>query len=369
MIKLPFYAKAALAIGAAYAFVYVLYLGQEIIVPIVCATIVAILLNPFVNFLAKRRIHKVVAISIAVVLVFVITACLVYFVSTQISMFVDTYPQLKTKTEATSKQAIQWISGYFNIKINSINAWITNAENNAFSDAGPLVGRTLLSLSTTFFVLLLMPVYLFMILFYKSLLLEFIRQLFKSEHRTTVVEVLARTKAIIQGYLAGLLIEALVIAILNSVALLVLGIDYAIILGITGALLNVIPYFGGVLAIALPMTIAFVTKDSISYPILVLGSFLIIQFIDNHYIIPSVVASKVKLNALVSIIAVLIGGALWGVPGMFLSIPLTAIAKVVFDHIENLKPWGYLLGNIVPSATRFSLIKPKKPLLTKLMQS
>jgi predicted PurR-regulated permease PerM len=138
-----------------------------------------------------------------------------------------------------------------------------------------------------------------------------------------------------------------------------LGIDYAIILGITGAILNIIPYVGGVIAIALPMIIAFVTKDSISYPILVFFVYIFIQFIDNHFIIPKIVASRVQINALISVIVVLIGSALWGIPGMFLSIPLTAIIKVIFDHIEPLKPWGYLLGNVVPTASKFSFNKQK----------
>jgi predicted PurR-regulated permease PerM len=88
----------------------------------------------------------------------------------------------------------------------------------------------------------------------------------------------------------------------------------------------------------------------------VLLLYLFIQFIDNNYIVPAVVASRVKINALVSVIVVLIGGALWGVSGMFLSIPLTAILKVVFDHIESLKPWGFLLGNMTPASSS-SLLK------------
>ena len=346
-LKLPFYVKAAFVFIGSYAFIYALYIGQNIIVPIVYATIIAVLLNPFVNFLVNRKIHKVVAISMAVALVLVITACLVYFVSTQVYMFSDAYPQLKAKTEAVSDQAIQWISGYFNIKVEKINTWIKNTKDVAFNDAGLMVGQTLLSLGSTFFVLLLLPVYLFMILYYKSMLLEFIRKLFKSVHRNAVVEVLDGTKGIIQSYLVGLLIEFMIVAIMNSVGLFILGIDYAILLGILGALLNIIPYFGGVIGTALPMIIAFVTKDSISSPLLVLGVYILIQFIDNNYLIPSIVGSKVKINALVSIIVVLIGGALWGISGMFLSIPLTAILKVVFDHIESLKPWGFLLGNIV----------------------
>src|SRR6185295_14030747 len=166
-------------------------------------------------------------------------------------------------------------------------------------------------------ILVLMPVYLSMILFYKPLLLEFIGKLFRTTHHVTVYEVLANSKRIIQTYLIGLLVEAAIIAVLNSAGLLLLGIDYAIILGITGALLNVIPYIGGIIAIALPMIIAFVTKESSTYAILVLVVYLLIQFIDNHFIIPRIVASRVKLNALISVIVVFIGAALWGIPGMF----------------------------------------------------
>ncbi len=125
-------------------------------------------------------------------------------------------------------------------------------------------------------------------------------------------------------------------------------------------MLNIIPYIGGIIGLALPVIIALITKDSFSYSLLVLVVYVIIQFIDNHYIIPHIVAKRVKINALISMIVVLAGGALWGVPGMFLSIPLTAVLKVIFDHIDSLKPWGFLLGNIVPTASKFSFIRQSK---------
>jgi predicted PurR-regulated permease PerM len=162
----------------------------------------------------------------------------------------------------------------------------------------------------------------------------------------------------------------IIVAILNSVGLLLLGIEYAIILGIMGAVLNLIPYIGGIIGIALPMVIAFVTKDSLSYPILVFCVYLFIQFIDNNYIVPKIVAARVRINALISIIAVLIGGALWGVPGMFLSIPITAILKVIFDHIEPLKPWGFLLGDIVPTAQKsFGKSASKATALSEILEN
>ena len=163
-----------------------------------------------------------------------------------------------------------------------------------------------------------------------------------------------KTKTIIQKYLKALLLEAAIIATLNSIGLLIIGIDYAIILAIMGAMLNVIPYIGGITAVALPAIIAFATKSP-AYVLLVVALYIVIQFIDNHYISPKVVASKVKINALISIIVVLSGGALWGIPGMFLSIPLTAIVKVICDHIEPLKPWGFLLGDTMPTIAVFKL--------------
>jgi predicted PurR-regulated permease PerM len=208
--------------------------------------------------------------------------------------------------------------------------------------------------------ILLLPVYLFMILYYKPLLLEFVHKTFRIAYHKTVSEVLSNTKSIIQSYIVGLFFEMVIMAILNSVGLLLLGIQYAVILGVIGAILNIIPYIGGIIATLLAMTIAFVTMDSLSYPIFVLILYIVIQLIDNNYIVPKIVASRVQLNALISIIVVLIGGAIWGIAGMFLSIPLTAILKVVFDHIEPLKPWGYLLGNIVPTSSGFSLHKLKE---------
>jgi predicted PurR-regulated permease PerM len=147
------------------------------------------------------------------------------------------------------------------------------------------------------------------------------------------------------------LIEMLIMATLNSTVLLIIGVDYAILFGIIGAILNLIPYIGGIVAISLPMLMAFITGTPMKALLVLLG-YVIIQLIDNNYLVPRIVASKVKVNALISIIVVLIGGALWGIAGMFLSIPITAICKVVFDKITPLKPIGFLIGDNMPPIGR-----------------
>ena len=94
----------------------------------------------------------------------------------------------------------------------------------------------------------------------------------------------------------------------------------------------------------MPMMVALVTKPSPWYAIYVLAAYYFIQLIDNHYIVPYIVASKIKINALFSVIVVLVGNAIWGIPGMFLSMPLLAIIKLICDHIEPLKTLGLPIG-------------------------
>jgi len=358
--KIPFYAKSALIFVSVFAFVYIIYIGQDIIIPIVYALIFAILLNPFVNFLIGKKIGKLTAITIVVTLSLIIVLVILYIFFSRISVFSEQVPQFKLKLNQSIDQLVTWASKEFNYSKVKINKLLTDAEGKAISSYAN--GETLSQLGQVSITLVLIPVYLFMLLYYKSLLLEFIRKLFRLEHHSTVVEVLSNSKTIIQSYLIGLVFEMIIMAVLNSVGLLMLGIDYAIVLGILAAVLNVIPYIGGIVATLLPMMIAFVTKDSLVYPVLVFVVTIIIQFIDNNYIVPKIVASRVEINALISVIGVLIGGALWGVAGMFLSIPIIAILKVICDHIVPLKPWGFLLGNIVPTASKFSFInrKPKK---------
>jgi predicted PurR-regulated permease PerM len=329
------------------AFLFLLDIGQKIIVPLVFALILAILLNPVVNYLYNRNINRVISILIASLLAFILAAGLIIFISYLVMKFSESFPEFKGKFNVLLTDAIQWVSHTFNIREAKINAWIEDTKMEGINNSSVLIGKTLSTISGILITIFLLPVYIFMILFYKPLLLGFISKLFAREKHQDVAEVLAQTKMLIQSYLVGLLVEVGIVAVLNSFGLLMLGIDYAILLGIIGALLNIIPYIGGLIAISLPILVAFATKTPTD-ALFVFILYVSIQFIDNNYIVPKIVASRVKINALVSLVAVLIGSAVWGVPGMFLSIPLTAIMKVIFDRIPRLESFGFLLGDNLP---------------------
>lgn len=347
--KLPFYVKASLIITGLLALFYIMFIGQAIILPIIYSIIIAIVLSPAVDWLTRRKFHRGIAIALVLVFVIAISLLLVALVSKQFMSFTDSFPLLIDKFGELMDTSSAWISDYFNISPKKINAWILAKKAEIISQSGAKIGTTLVNTGSALVVLVLIPVYVFMILFYQPLLLEFVHRVFKVSQQDKVTEVLTSIKIIIRSYLIGLLLEAAIVATLNITGLLIIGIEYAVLLGIIGALLNFIPYLGNIIAGALAIIVTLATTSSFTSCLLVVASYSVVQLIDNNFILPKLVASKVKINALVSVIVVLAGGALWGVAGMFLSIPLIAIIKVLFDHIEPLQPWGYLLGDTLPA--------------------
>lgn len=356
VLKLPFYAKAALLLVGLYFLINILWIAQGIIVPLVFSLILAILLHPVVNLLVRFGINRVISITITLVLAILIIAALAGLLVSQASQFSETWPILVERFSVILNQSISEISGYFDISPRVIPVWIAKTKGELLNNSGAAIGQTLVTLGSGVVALLLVPVYIFLMLYYKPLLIDFIHKIFGTNNKSQVSEIVTQTKKVIQQYLVGLVFEVVIVAILEITALLFLGIEYAILLGIIGALLNLIPYIGGLVAVALPMMVAIATKDSAWYAVYVLAIYYFIQIVDNNYIVPKIVASKVKINALFSIIAVIAGNALWGVSGMFLSIPLLAIVKLIFDHIEPMKPWGMLLGDTMPSILKINPI-------------
>lgn len=349
--RLPAYLAFSQVTIGILAFFYLVYIGADILIPLVFALIIAILLNPMVNWMTRVGMNRVLSIFLSITLMIVVLAAIIFFIGSQMTLFSDALPQLKAKFNNLLSEGMNWASNTFRVNKWKIDSWLSDKKGETMNNAGGMIGGALSTISGFFVLLFLIPVYIFMFLFYKSLLLEFVSQIFKRDSHGTVAEVLASTKSLIQSYLVGLLIEMIIVATLNSTALLIIGVDYAILFGIVGAILNLIPYIGGIVAIALPMLMAFITGTPMKALFVLLG-YIVIQLIDNNYLVPKIVASKVKVNALISIIVVLIGGALWGVAGMFLSIPLTAICKVVFDKITPLKPIGFLIGDNMPPIGR-----------------
>lgn len=352
----PFYIKAPMVLIGLYLFFNILDLLQEIIVPFAFAGLIAVLLNPVYNRFQRWKFNKIAAIVLTIFIAILVVAGVMFFLSSQIVQFGDMVPQLEKKALKLVASLQTWLSTSFGISTEKQMSMLDEAINNSKTYVGKTV-NTLFGI-VSFFVLI--PLYIFLLLFYKPLILNFIFEVFDENNSEQVAEILQETKGAVQSYIVGLMIETTIIATLNSVALLILGVQYALLLGVIGAILNLIPYIGGIIAIALPVLISFITKDGYTTPLLIIGAYTVIQFVDNNIIVPRVVSSKVSVNALISILVVLLGGTLWGVSGMFLSIPFVAVLKIIFDRIDELKPWGKLLGDAMPDDPPPNVVNPRE---------
>lgn len=348
VLKWPLYARLSVLLVGALALIYLLYLAQAIIIPLMFAAIASLVLNPVVNFFVRRRWHRVVAISTTLFLAVLVFAAFGLLLYSQLSRFAETLPVLMDRFAEIIADSTTWLAGRADVKVSVISEWIAHTRTDIIDRNTQAIGHTLVNVGSGIMFVFLLPVYVFMMLYYSPLLMEFTHRLFSVSYHIRVGEIVVQIRLMIQQYLLGLLLETLLIATLYCTGLFVLGIEYALVLGIIGAVLNLIPYIGAIIAALLPMMVAIATKSSPWFALLVLAMYVLIQFVDNNYIVPKLVASKVKINALVTLVVVIAFGMLWGIAGMFLSIPLTAIIKLIFDRAETLKPWGYLLGDTLP---------------------
>ncbi|HUQ64931.1 MAG TPA: AI-2E family transporter [Flavitalea sp.] len=342
---LPFYAKFSLNLLTIVLLGTIIFLGQDIFMPLCFAIVLAFLLLPVNKWLVKQGMPQVPAMIISIVAAVLLIIGIVYFLSTQIAQFIEDLPAIRRNLDKHMNTVQQWIRHNFNISRKEQQQAIESASEDMKTTGPGMLGTTFVTAASVVLLIFLLPIYTFLILYYRELIRKFFISIFPDKHRISVEEVLIESRVIIQSYMVGLLIEMAIVAALNATGFLIIGIHYAIFLSVLAAILNMIPYVGMLVASIVCMLITLANTNNISDIIWVGVALTIVQFIDNNILMPYVVSSKVKINALVSIIGVLIGGALAGVSGMFLSIPGIAIMKAVFDRVDGLEPWGMILGD------------------------
>lgn len=342
----PIYIKAPVTLLGLVLIFYIFHVLAGVLVPLAFSLLIAILLNPLFSRL-DRRMNRIVALLITLLIATVFFIGLIYFLSTRVASFGQDLPLIKQKILLLLSQLEVWFESQLGFSMTRQIDAVKKSLDGEGSSA--MLTNTLGTVIGVLGVLFLLPIYVFLLLFYKPLILDFLFQVFDEKHSLRVAEILSQTKSAIQSFMVGLMIETGIVCTLNSIALIIIGVPNAIVIGIIGGILNMLPYVGGLIAIVLAVLMSLVTSNDFSPAFAIIGAYALIQFIDNNILVPRIVSSKVKINALISIIIVLLGGLLWGLAGMFLSIPFIAVLKIIFDRVQELKPWGKLLGDDVPA--------------------
>lgn len=357
-IKLPFYAKLALTLVSLIAIVYTLYIAQEILIPLALALLFSILLRPCCAYLNKKlKFPHVISVITCVLLFVVLIIGILVFISYQVTDFVSDWNTIKRNFGIHLTHLQEFVRSNFDISTYKQDQYIEDATNDTVRSGKEILGSTLLSFTDTLLNLTLIPIYMFLILLYRTHFMKFLSKLFKKEDHNVLLDILCQIKEAVKSYLVGLMIQLVSVATMTTIGFMIAGIEYALLLGVLTGVLNLIPYLGIMVAMVISMFATLTGSPDLSMILGVIIVTIIVQLIDNNILVPLVVSSKVEINAMASIVGIIIGGAIAGVPGMFLAIPTIAILKVIFDRIEPLKPWGYLMGDDLPKTYEWRRIR------------
>lgn len=320
---------------------YLLMWGRTAFCPLVLSFLLAILLLPTAIFLEnKLHFKRVIAAACAVIIMMAAVSLVFYLVSTQLHDFSSNTPQLKQQLTSSAGEVQMWIARQLGIDVKN---YLQNTTATLVHSNPGFLGSTIMSLSTTLLFIVLVIFYTFFLLFYRRLLFRFLLFIVKPDDKVLIGEIAAQIQKMVHRYLIGLLLEMLIVSGTCCTAFWLIGIRYFFLFGMLIGLFNVIPYAG--IFTALFITLLFsVATASATQILLVIATVVAMHLIDSNIILPFLVGSQVRVNALIALIGVILGALIWHIPGMFLSIPVIAIFKIVFDRISYLKPFGYLLG-------------------------
>ncbi|HEY1031624.1 MAG TPA: AI-2E family transporter [Flavipsychrobacter sp.] len=364
MDQLPLTVRRSIELLGLCAVAAVIVTGQSVIMPLLTAFFIALLLLPVFRWFMKMKVPEALSIVLCIVLFFLVIAGIAFFLSWQISGFASDFDTIKKNLTIHWNNLSQWISNKTHYSVDQQLAMIKKQGSKLGSNAGAQLQGAAVSLSGIFVFLGLLPIYIFLIMFYRNLLLRFVYLWFTEAQHPKVKEAVEETEIMVKYYLLGLMIQIAYLTVLLGGILMIFGIKHAILIGITFAILNLIPYLGALIGNLIGVLLTLTTSQELWQIWAVLGTIAFVQFLDNNILMPRIVGSKVKVNALASIVGIVIGGTLAGISGMFLSIPVMALLKIVFDKSAHLHQWGVLLGDarpkLSPGSNRMFRIKIKQ---------
>lgn len=344
-ISLPFYTKLAMILVSIIALGYICVAGKFILCPLLFAFLLAKLLLPFAAFLERKtKLPRGAASALSLICLVICAGGVLFLIGTQVTHFARDWPQFQQHFADSVLSIHQWVDQTFHINIQDQMNYLDTATNKIKSASTTMIGATVLSVSSVLLFLVFVLIETFFILQYRRHLKKFTLALFAKKHAPVVYDIIEQVQNIVRKYLLGLMLQILIVSALCFTAFSFIEIEYALLLGVIAGILNIIPYIGILTAFVFTMFLSIGAAASATELILVAGSMIGIHLVDSNFLLPMVVGSKVKINPLITLLGVILGEMLWGIPGMFLSIPVIAIIKIIFDRVEAFKPWGYLLG-------------------------
>ena len=363
MKQLPITVRRSIELMGLFFLGTLIVAGKGVLTPIIIAFFIAILVYPLYRFFHRHKLGTGLSISLCLLILIICFGGIIWFFSAQVGVLIADFPKIRENITAHLQSLSEWINQKTNFSTERQLAIINEQGTKLLDYAGGILGGAATSVTSIFILIGLLPIYIFLILYYKNLLLKFIFMWFPRDDHPKLEDAMRETQVIIKSYLLGLLIKIGYITLLLGGILMIIGIKHALLIGVIFAVLNLIPYVGALIGNIIGVLLTISSSQELWPVFAVLITIAVVQFLDNNILMPRIVGSKVKINALATIIGVIIGGALAGIAGMFLSLPIIAVLKIVFDRSDNFRQWGVLFGDERPPRSPMAFpvfrLKPK----------
>lgn len=321
----------------------ILYFGRVLFIPLFFGLLVAMVMYPVCRWLERKRWSRTLSTTVSLGIVVLLFSMLLGLLVWQARVFLHDWPQIVHKLEILFSGLQAWISGQLGITLAVQAGWLRNIAMNAGNIISSMLQGTLATTINTGFMLFLIPVFAALFLYHRQVFVQYLRITLPPAYRSRLDTILQQVIATYSNYIKGMILVYIIVGALNSIGLLALGIRHAVLFGMLTAIMTIIPYIGIFVSALLPISVAWTTKESIWYPLGVIGVFSFVQYLEANVIFPKIVGSQLNVSTWATLVAILAGGIIWGASGMVLFIPFAAILKIVTDHVEELKGLNLLL--------------------------
>lgn len=328
-----------------------LYLGKSLFIPLSAGLLLSFILLPIVRAMERKGMNQSVAIAITILLLVTLFGTILYLYGNQIVTIIKEFESFQKKLFSTISQIVNFINEKFNLK-NKLETPVLIKEakemmnNENYDLLGTVVKSVLKSLGNIFLIL----VFSILFLSYRAGLKRALKSFGKdTNERKHLGQALGEASTVGRNYVLGVVLLMIILTALNTIGLLIIGVDYPLFFGFLPAALSIIPYFGSIIGASVVVVYAFFNYDSAVYPLSVVALFWISQILESNYLNPKIVGGNLRINILFVIIFLLTGQMLWGLPGLILAVPLMAIFKIFCQHFPPLKPVALLIGSEIHS--------------------
>lgn len=343
--KFPPYAKAVFISLLIIIIIFFMIMAKAILIPLLVSGYIAMLMTSFCNRLERWKIPRSLSAFIALLLIIIATSGIMYFIFSQLQSFTDDVEMnMEEKVNGFAIKINTWVNNVISYDLGMGNGFKMEKIMAMIEKGGTTMSALLFTTIGTISNIVLLPVFIFFLLIYRDHLAIFVTKVFAKQRNRILLEHMVSIRKIVHAYIVGAGKVMIILGIVNTVVLFALGIKHAIFFGMIAGLLNIIPYVGPFLGAIMPFFFALLTKDSLFYPFAVVVSFTLIQFAESSFLTPKITGANVNLNAFITFLGLLIGGAIWGVVGMVLIIPTIAILKKLFELSPDTEPYAYLFG-------------------------